>query len=274
MSLYQRIVNGRILSSENPATVWENWCREGERWLFAAPHDDDIILGAGLTFLAAQADGINTYAAVTTNGGSGYCKIEHRGWVAGIRRQEVEASFFSMGLPADHLFFLNYHDCGLEHFTGHFSADDGGSTAIHGSTGLSNSYTWLLRQVNPTRVFIPSSTDIHPDHMVVNREMQICLFHAQGSIWPELGPPIQNIPLLYEYATYSDFLTPPDIRITVSEDLLEKKLKGIAAYKSQEQIAQLIEIQKRAGCRECLRTKKLDIMKPGKYDVLFDGGLA
>ena len=270
MSLYQRLTGNGVVSSENPAHVWENWHGNQERWLFVAPHDDDIILGAGLTFLAGLADGIDTYAAVTTNGGSGYCKIEHRGWVAGIRKAEVTDSFSAMGLPASHLFFLNYHDCGLEHFTGHFSADDGGATAINGSTGLSNSYTWLLRQVKPTRVFIPSNTDIHPDHMVANREMQICLFHAQGSIWPELGEPITEIPMMYEYATYSDFLTPPDIRITVSEALLAKKLAGISAYKSQEQIGQLIEIQKQAGCRECLRTKKFDIMVAGKYDYLFD----
>ena len=270
MNTYQRRVKDKVLTSNNPADIWVDWKGDRETWLFLAPHDDDIILGAGLTFLAALSEGIPTYAAITTNGESGYCRPEHKGKVAQLRHDEAVASFGAMGLPQSNLIFLGYHDAGLDHFTGHFWTDEKGPTAIEGSTGIENSYTWLLRKVRPTRVFFPSITDIHPDHQKTHEEMVISVFHAQGNIWPELGEPIPEIPYLYEYATYSDFQTPPDMRITVPEELLEKKLAGIAAYKSQEQIGALIAIQRQAGCREFVRQKTFDLMVPGKYNYLFD----
>ncbi len=271
MNTYQRRIGNQVITSNNPADVWIDWKPNNrETWLFVAPHDDDIILGAGLTFLAALSDGINVHAVVTTTGESGYCRLEHKNKVGDIRRQEAIASFDALGLPAENLHFLGYHDSGLDHFTGHFPVTQPGPTVIEGATGLENSYTWILRKIRPTRIFIPSVTDIHPDHRTVHNEMVISVFHAQGGIWPELGTPIENFPYLYEYATYSDFITPPDMRITVPELLLEKKLAGIAAYKSQEQIGALIEIQRQAGCKEVIRQKIFDLITPGKYNSLFD----
>ena len=271
MTIYQRLTEDKqVITSENPADVWVDWKDEKETWLFLAPHDDDIILGAGLTFLAALNDGINVHAAITTNGESGYCRPEHRNTIAAIRQQEAEASFSAMGLPEDRLHFLGFHDSGVDQFTGHFFTDQSGPTVISGATGLQNSYTALLRLVRPTRIFLPSCTDIHPDHRTAHNEMIISVFHATGNIWPELGAPLEDFPVLYEYATYSDFLTPPDMRTTVSEELLEKKLAGIAAYVSQEQIGALIEIQRQAGCKEFVRQVKFDLMTPGKYNYLFD----
>lgn len=270
-NVYQRRVDDKVLTSSNPADVWEDWKGDKESWLFLAPHDDDIILGGGLTFLASLSEGIPTYAAITTNGESGYCYPEHKGKVAQIREAEARASFAAMGLPEDHLFFLGYHDSGLDQFTGHFWTDDEQApTTIAGATGLENSYTWLLRKVRPTRVFFPSCTDIHPDHKIVGEELMISIFHASGTIWPELGEPIESVPILYEYATYCDFLTPPNMRITVTPDLLEKKLAGIAAYKSQDQIGELVELQRQAGCRECVRQIYFKLITPGKYNYLFD----
>ena len=269
-STYQRIVGDTILTSTNPADVWEDWKGEDESWLFLAPHDDDIAIGAGLTFLAALNDGIKVSAAITTNGESGYCRLEHKGKVAQVRESEARASFSAMGLPAKDLYFLGYHDSGLDHFTGHFWTDEEGPTVIAGATGLQNSFTWLLRQVRPTRIFLPSGTDIHPDHCIARQEMIISIFHAEGKIWPELGEPIPVFPKIYEYATYCDFLTPPQTRITVSDALLQKKLDGIAAYVSQEQIATLVALHRQAGNRECVRQMEFKLITPGKYNHLFD----
>lgn len=271
MNTYQRITDDKkVLTSSNPADVWADWKGEKETWLFLAPHDDDIILGAGLTFLAALTDGINVHAAITTNGESGYCRKEHRTKIAKVRQREATASFKAMGLSKDHLHFLNFHDAGVDHCTGHFLTRKKSATSIEGATGLQNSYTWLLREVRPTRIFLPSITDIHPDHRTVHNEMVISVFHASGAIWPELGKPLEDFPILYEYATYNDFITPPNMRTTVPEELLEKKLAGIAAYKSQEQIGALIDIQRKAGCKEFVREIQFNLMTPGKYNYLFD----
>lgn len=267
---YDRRVGGTVIHADSAADVFPDWQAERECWMFLAPHDDDIVCGAGLTFLASLAEGIKTHAVLTTSGSMGYCHIAQRGVIAEIRKKEAAASFAAMGLPAENLHRLEYDDCSLYQNAGRRFHDGQLPTIIAGATGLQNSFTWILRKIRPTRVFLPTQTDLHPDHKMVSSEMMISIFHAQGGIWPELGASIERIPKLYEYATYSDFITPPTIRVRTSEALLEKKLAGIAEYKSQEQIELLIEVQKKAGSQEYIREADFDILQPGKYDSLFD----
>jgi len=127
----------------------------------------------------------------------------------------------------------------------------------------------VLRQVRPTRVFLPSITDLHPDHQIVNAEMQISLFHAQGGIWPELGPPIAAVPTVYEYATYSDFATPPEIRLAGTPEMLQRKLDAIRVYASQEQIELLVDVQRQAGPVEYLREMQFHFYQPQQYAGMF-----
>ena len=96
------------------------------------------------------------------------------------------------------------------------------------------------------------------------------IFHAQGNIWPELGPPIPEIPKLYEYATYCDFLTPPTIRVKTSDDLFERKINAILAYRSQEQIDLAIANQRKAGPQEFIRELEFNIFNPQQYEKLFE----
>jgi hypothetical protein len=75
--------------------------------------------------------------------------------------------------------------------------------------------------------------------------------------------------MLYEYATYCDFVTPPQIRVVVPEALLERKLTGIRAYASQEQIELLVDVQRKAGPVEYLREVEFNVLHPGQYEKLF-----
>jgi LmbE family N-acetylglucosaminyl deacetylase len=240
--------NGQeIISSANPADIWNNWQNEKEVWLFIAPHDDDIVCGAGLTFLAALQHKINVSAAVISNGRMGYCLNEHRTKITHIRREETQASFAHLGLPQENLYLFSYDDGSLLQNMGRrFSASDN-YNAIVGAIGLQNTLTWLLRKIRPTRVFIPNRLDLHPDHKVVYHETVISVFHAQGDIWPELGTSIDTIPFLYEYATYSDFITPPNIRVRVPDNLVEQRLQALALYKSQLQIKLVVEELQKVG---------------------------
>ena len=269
--IYDRRVGDRVIHAEHAKDVFPNWQGEKECWMFLAPHDDDIVCGAGLTFLASLAEGINTHAVITTNGCMGYCRDAYRDTIAQVRKIETAASFRALGLPEDNLHRLEFNDSSLYQNAGRQFVDEDGPTVIAGAVGLQNSFTWVLRKVRPTRLFLPTMTDLHPDHKMASSEMLISIFHALGGIWPELGPVIDMIPLLYEYATYSDFLTPPTLRICTSDALLEKKLAGIAAYRSQEQIDLLVDVQRKAGAKEYLRELEFDILQPGKYDHLFNG---
>ena len=261
-----------VVSSGDPAKIWPEWQGEGEKWLFIAPHDDDIVIGAGLTFLAGVQLGVDIHAAVITNGRMGYCLPEMKDSIVEVRRNETRESFRSLGLPDDHLYQFDYTDGDLPHNSGRWLTDDPNDTrVIAGAVGLQNTMVWLLRQVQPTRVFIPNRLDLHPDHSTVNTELVISIFHAQGAIWPELGQPIPVLPKLYEYATYNDFISSPAYRVRVSDDLVDQRLAGIALYKSQLQIEMIVNEVRKAGGAEYLHEMTFKIFSATKYQSLFDG---
>lgn len=267
---FDRRTQGKTISSENPADVWTDWQADRERWLFISPHDDDIICGCGLTFTAAVECKLDVHAAVISNGRMGYCTPEQRSNIAEVRRKETQESFAFLGLPKDKLYQFDYDDGNMIQDSGRrFATDLDQPNAIAGAVGLQNTMTWLIRKVCPTRIFLANRLDLHPDHQAVNAEMIISVFHAQGAIWPELGEPIRQIPILYEYATYSDFIQPPTMRLRVSDDLVEKRLQAIALYKSQLQIDLLVQELRKTGGVEYLLEVAFEIFQAGKYESLF-----
>ena len=264
-----RTEQGKV-TSDNPAEVWSDWQSSDEKWLFFAPHDDDIVIGAGLTLLAGVQLGVDVHAAVVTNGRMGYCLPEMRETIVRVRKEEARESFRFLGVPDNNLYQFNYDDGNLPHNAGRWFTDDPNDTrAIAGAVGLQNTMVWLLRKVRPTRVFMPNRLDLHPDHSIVNSDIVMSVFHAQGQIWPELGPPLAVIPKLYEYATYNDFISPPTMRVRVSDDLTEKRLAGIALYKSQLQIDLVVNEVRKAGGNEYLHEMAFKIFSATKYESFF-----
>lgn len=268
--IFDRRTDNGTVTSPDPKDVWLNWKGRDESWLFVAAHDDDIILGSGLTFLAGVEIGVNLHAAVISNGCMGYCSPEERKTISQVRREETRASFEHLGLAPKNLHQFGYDDGNLSQEVGRrFSENANDPNVIEGAIGLQNTMTWLLRQVKPTRIFVPNRLDLHPDHRAVNTEMVISIFHAQGEIWPELGSPIKDLPTLYEYATYSNFIAPPTIRTRVPNDLFEKRLQGIAMFKSQRQIDLIVDETRRAGGNEYLLERTFDIFQAENCASLF-----
>lgn len=266
---YSRRLADRVVSSYEIGEILPNWQGENECWMFLSAHDDDIICGGGLTFLSALKEGIETHAVITTDGRMGYCRPQQKRTISQVRQSECRESFEALGLCEKCLHFLNFPDCNLNSYRGRHFTTIGDPTELEGASGLQNAYTHVLRKIRPTRVFLPTISDLHPDHRIVNCEMLISLFHAQGKIWPELGDPIGEVPLVYEYATYCDYPEPPTLRIQATEDMLRQKLVGIATYKSQEQIDLLIEVQRQAGTVEYIREIQFNFLTPKKYEDIF-----
>ena len=266
---YSRRVADKVIASNGIGEIFPHWKGEKECWLFVSAHDDDIVCGGGLTFLSGMEEGVETHAVVTTDGRMGYCRPQQRRTISQIRQAECRESFQALGLPEQCLHFLNFPDCNLNSYRGRHFTTIGDPTEMDGASGLQNAYSHVLREIRPTRVFLPTISDLHPDHRIVNREMLISLFHAQGKIWPELGEPIVDVPLVYEYATYCDFPEAPTLRIEATEEMLKKKLAGISTYKSQKQIDVLIEVQRQAGTVEYIREIQFDFLTPRKYENLF-----
>ena len=187
---------------------------------------------------------------------------------ATIRREEAKTSFAVLGLPAERLCFLGYPDGQLTAWSGAF-VRNGETGNGDEACGIQMAFTRLLRQVRPTRVFVPTSADLHPDHRIVHEQLMISLFHAQGGIWPQLGPPIAEVPQVYEVAVYCDFPEPPQIRIETPPEMLETKLRAIAAFGSQEQIGAVVDIQRSIGPVEYLRELRFRLYSPKQYNELF-----
>ena len=258
----------RLLTTACIAEAFDDWQGPVESWLFVSPHDDDVVLGGGLTLQVGRAEGAQVNAAVVTDGRMGYCRIEQRESIAAIRAEEARKSFAILGLPPRQLSFLGYPDGQLSACRGAFFAN--GDAAQGGDPlGMQIGFVRLLRRVRPTRVFLPTSSDLHPDHRIVHEELMISLFHAQGSIWPQLGEPLAAVPRVYEMAVYCDFPEPPQIRLDVPESMFETKLRAILAFGSQEQIGALVEIQRANGPLEYLRELTFRFYAPQQYNDLF-----
>jgi LmbE family N-acetylglucosaminyl deacetylase len=241
-----------------------------ETWLFVSPHDDDLVIGAGLWMQAAIDAGVDVQVLVVTDGRMGYCTLEQRDTISEIRRRETYESFKILGIEKERIAWIGYPDGGLYILQGRrkHRADDK-VEAIEGFVGLSNAFTYHLRRTRPARVFVPTAADLHPDHQVTNNELMISLFHAAGAIWPELGQPLSDVPKVYELAIYCDFPQPPQLELRAGQEAFERKLAGILAYKSQLQIARLVEIVRSAGAYEYLRELNFRFYSPENHKSAF-----
>ena len=261
--------------STNPADVFPDWRHGKERWMFAAAHDDDIIIGAGLLIQFGIRENIPIRCVITTDGSQGYCDMEDRTRISEIRREECLQSMRSVGV--DDTQWLHFPDGALEQYCGrrakselYQNSANEDKIALKGYIGLQNSFTWQIRDYVPTRIFVPGAQDYHPDHKLTHQQLTISIFHAQGAIWPELGEPITEIPSLYELAVYCPFASDPTMRVIGSAEHLQNKLNGVAAFQSQRQIASLVKAIEAGGPVEYLRETPFTFYHPSQYNHLFE----
>lgn len=239
----------------------------GHVWMFVAPHDDDLCIGAGLLIQAAVQAGVDVQCVVVTDGCLGYCQSEHQDDIVSIRRCETLRSFELLGVRENQVTFLGFPDGGLTRFIGRRRAQSG-EPQVSGFTGLQNAFTHSLRDLRPTRVFVATQSDLHPDHKITNSELMISLFHASGKIWPELGDPLV-VPQVHELAVYCDFPADPQLEVHGDGAAFDAKLKSIAAYESQLQIAELVQKIREDGPYEYIRDVEFNLYSPRRYRSLF-----
>ncbi len=127
-----------------------------ETWLFMSPHDDDLVIGAGLWMQAAVAAGIDVQVLVVTDGRMGYCTLEQRDQISEIRRAETYDSFKILGVSEKQIAWIGYPDGGLYTLQGRrkHRADDE-VQPIAGYVGLCNAFVHHLRpHALPARLFV------------------------------------------------------------------------------------------------------------------------
>ena len=267
---FVRLVGNERRVGARLAEVSRHWQGEQECFVFVSPHDDDAVLGAGLLIQLAKREKVPVYILTVTDGSMGYCSPEEKDSIAQIRQQESFECYQALGVPKKNIIWLSYPDCRLNQYRGRRPIDEESPLTIAGHTGLQNSFTYWLRQVRPTQCFVPTRNDLHPDHQIVYDEFLISLFHSGGDIWPELGKTLEKVPYVNTYAVYCDFSTPPTLRMRTPPSYMEKKLKAISAFRSQKQIASLIENVRHFGAEEYIRSLDFRLYRPSDYHNMFE----
>ncbi len=267
---FVRLVGNERRVGPTLAGVSRHWQDKEERFLMISPHDDDVALGAGLLIQLAGREKVPVHILIVTDGSMGYCTKKQKDTIAGVRHNESIECYKALDVPKNNILSLGYPDCRLNDYRGRRQARPDDPLAISGFVGLQNTFTYYLRRVRPTQVFLPTSNDLHPDHRIVYDEFLISLFHAAGNIWPELGKPLAKVPYVHTFAVYCDFPVPPTLRMRTPASYLEKKLQAIAAFRSQKQISSLIENVRHCGPEEYIRAIDFRLYHPANYHNLFE----
>jgi LmbE family N-acetylglucosaminyl deacetylase len=265
-----RLVGNERRVGPTLASVSRHWQGEKECFAFFSPHDDDVVLGGGLMMQLAKRENVPVHIVIVTDGSMGYCSPEEQDTIVKIRRKETFACYESMGIPEQNIHWLGFPDCRLTAYRGRRPAEKGEQAEFFGFNGLQNAFTYILRKIRPTQVFLPTSNDLHPDHRIVHEELLISLFHASGNIWPELGNALDKVPYVHELGVYCDFPEAPKLRVRTPMSFLENKLRAIGEFKSQTQIESLIEIVRKGGPEEYLRALEFKLYEPSRYRTLFE----
>lgn len=267
---YVRLVGKERRFGGTLESVSDHWQGDRERFLFISPHDDDVVLGSGIFMQLAERENVDVHVLIVTDGSMGYCSEEEITEISKIRKAEAYESYASLNVRRENIIWLGYPDCELSRNMGRRRSERNDAITIEGYTGLENTFTYWLRRIRPTQCFLPTSRDFHPDHKIVHEEFLISLFHAAGAIWPELGAAIDSVPYVHEMGVYCDFSEAPKLRVAAPVSFLQKKLDAIAKFKSQRQIASLIEVVRGSGPCEYFRPIDFKLYQPSAYFERFE----
>ncbi len=266
---FVRLVGNERRVGSTLAGVSRHWQDEQECFLFVCPHDDDVVIGAGLLIQLALKENVPVHILLATDGSMGYCSMEQKDTISEIRRKETFECYESLGVLKENIVWLGFPDCQLHSYQGRREARPGDKAIIENFTGLQNAFTYYLRKIRPTQCFVPTSADLHPDHKIVHEELLISLYHSIGEIWPELGKPLARAPYLHEMAIYCGFPESPQLRISTPQSYFEKKIQAIRCFRSQKQIEASVELVKKAGAQEYIRELQFRLYDPNEYTDRF-----
>lgn len=262
--------NDIISKSTELKDIFEDYKENKEHWVFIMPHDDDAVLGSGILMQKARQENVAITVIITTDGSMGYNDVSLKDEIVEIRRMETNESFALLDIDKKDIVWLDFPDCSVKLHVGRRTASKGDPCIIEGCTGLQNAYTYYLRKYAPTRVFIATGQDLHPDHKIVHEEALISVFQSCNGIWLDLGLPAGIFPDIYEMAIYCDFDGIPDIKITATDEILDKKLEAISVYRSQGSIIdKLVEKVKAAGPVEYFKKVSFALYSPENYKGVF-----
>jgi LmbE family N-acetylglucosaminyl deacetylase len=240
----------RRVASSDIATLFPKWTPGDERLMIFSPHDDDGPLGAGYAALAALANGGQLYVAVFCDGWAGYSAADEAAAIVAVRAAETLRAYAALGIPADHVFRLNYPDFSLRSWLGWHIPD--------GPVGTMSQTVPLMRHLGITRLLAPNHYREHIDHEAA--------YQSGAYDGPQVGDPVlaeygraPAIRSFTQYAVWGD-LSPEDAlvhgrpaslranRAIVGPPQLEDRItESVLLWESQQQIIAGIMAARRAN---------------------------
>ncbi len=220
---------------------------EDEVVVVFSPHDDDALLGAGYSMMAAKEQGAEVYVFIFCRGDAGYSSLEEKDEIVSIRKEESLEAYSKVGIDEAHIFRLAYDDFSVLPYLGRNLPD--------GKDGTFTKTVPALREINATRLLIPNGYREHLDHSAVN---QVGAFDG-----PQVGDPIlvdwgkeQKIKSFLEYAVWGDF-SPEDSlissrstevrgnRLVIADPSVEEEIRdALYCFHSQEEIIEDLVAQR------------------------------
>ena len=228
-------------------------------WVIVSPHDDDLVLGMGMTIAAAVAEGIQVHALIVSDGRMGYADPSHKATIVATRKSEALQSLAELGIKQENVHFMGLPD---------------GALVLHAGcnrkgTGLGQQLTAMLRRIQSTVVFGPTPRDLHPDHRVTSRELDMACCWAGSDIWREMGavlPPVKR----FNYAVYCPFPEPPEVQICGISETFETKMRALRAFESQGSITNMVARLQEDGPYEYFHEAHWEPYRPTVYAELFE----
>ncbi len=166
--------------------------------LVLAPHTDDAELGCGGTMAKLLRDGVDIFVAAFSTAEESLPP----GAAPSRLQDEFLAAMQTFGIPRDHTFVFGYPVRRLSYYR----------------QELLEELVKLRSTIKPTMVFLPSGSDLHQDHQVLNAEGLRC-FKDMTTWGYEL--PWNNIGF------------PAQAFVTLERCDLQAKWEALKVYKSQ-----------------------------------------
>ena len=117
-----------------------------------SPHQDDETLGCGGTIALLRRRGVEVSVVFMMDGSRSHKPLIPGDELSAVRRQEATAAVVRLGIPADHVSFLDFPEGKLVRVV----------DAARESLGEA------LARRRPAEVFVPSAIDPHEDHLYTN----------------------------------------------------------------------------------------------------------
>lgn len=189
--------------------------------LVLAPHHDDETFGCGGMIALKRDLGVPVSVVVLTDGAYSHSldPSMERGRLMAMRKQEALDATGILGVPHEHVHFLDLPDNGLRHLP-----PERQNAAVKRLADL-------IKQYRPGELYIPHRTDRHPDHEAANRLAHAAVIEA--AVAPEV----------LEYPIWLIFLGP--LRLGLKRHELagacrleiggaqDRKNRAIEVYRSQ-----------------------------------------